>query len=173
MQSLQAAVSEVIKNPQGRHFMKYARRLYIVCLNKGSGRGPEEAFQWKLEPWAANLRTDREPATRNSFLWRRLGRGRGRYDERNESRWFILTKTRSYVSLRDLQCFSMISGHRCLREATGGLAGLVFLWRQTLPKHPAYRDFLQRTQHKEVVLDILNYQLVGMYKLCLRQYTGK
>ncbi|KAJ5138188.1 maltose permease [Penicillium atrosanguineum] len=27
-----------------------------------------EAFQWKLEPWAANLRTDREPATRNGFL---------------------------------------------------------------------------------------------------------
>jgi hypothetical protein len=35
-----------------------------------------------------------------------------------------------------------------LREATGGLAGLVFLWRQTLRKHAAYRDFLQRTQHK-------------------------
>jgi hypothetical protein len=68
MQSLQAAVSEVTKNPQGRFFMKYARRLYIVCLNKGTGRGEEEAFQWKLEPWAANLRTDREPATRNSFL---------------------------------------------------------------------------------------------------------
>lgn len=68
MQSLQAAVSEVTENPQGRHFMKYARTLYIVCLNRGSGRGEEEAFQWKLEPWAANLRIDREPAMRSSFL---------------------------------------------------------------------------------------------------------
>ena len=68
MQSLQAAVSDIAENPQGRHFIKYARRLFIVCLIKGEGEGQEQDFQWKLEPWATSLVTDQEPAARNSFL---------------------------------------------------------------------------------------------------------
>lgn len=68
MRSLQSAVSEITESPQGRHFLKYARRLYIVCLTKASGIGAEEAFQWKLEPWAASLITDDDPARRNGFL---------------------------------------------------------------------------------------------------------
>ncbi|KAJ5547268.1 hypothetical protein N7494_004853 [Penicillium frequentans] len=68
MQSLQAAVSEVTENAGGRHFMRYARRLCILCLTKTLRTEEEEPFQWKLEPWATNLITYRGPATRNSFL---------------------------------------------------------------------------------------------------------
>ena len=68
MESLRAAVSEVTEKPQGRQFIKYSRRLLIVCLNKGEGEGEEEAFQWKLEPWATSLITDKEPVARKNFL---------------------------------------------------------------------------------------------------------
>jgi hypothetical protein len=50
MDSLHFAVSDVMKNPQGRHFIKYARRLNIVCLSKAISEGEEEDFRWKLEP---------------------------------------------------------------------------------------------------------------------------
>jgi hypothetical protein len=30
--------------------------------------GPEEAFQWKLEPWTTGLFTEKQPTVRNSFL---------------------------------------------------------------------------------------------------------
>jgi hypothetical protein len=68
MESLQAAVSEVIENPQGRCFIQHARRLYILYLVKGEGKGEEKTFQWKLEPWAPSLVIDTEPATRDGFL---------------------------------------------------------------------------------------------------------
>lgn len=67
MRSLQSAVSEITESPQRRLFLKYARRLYIVCLTKGAGTGAQ-AFQWKLEPWAASLITDYDPARRTGFL---------------------------------------------------------------------------------------------------------
>ncbi|KAJ5887247.1 hypothetical protein N7504_011294 [Penicillium tannophilum] len=68
MESLQAAVSDVSEKPGGRHFIKYARRLDIICLKMSSETEEKETFQWKLEPWATNLIAYSEPATRNSFL---------------------------------------------------------------------------------------------------------
>ncbi|KAJ5131609.1 hypothetical protein N7448_005767 [Penicillium atrosanguineum] len=57
---------------------------------------------------------------------RRLGRGCGRYNKRNENRYLILKKTRSSISLKDLHCFSIIFGHKSLREVTSDLVGLSF-----------------------------------------------
>ncbi|KAJ5802026.1 uncharacterized protein N7503_004476 [Penicillium pulvis] len=69
MESLQAAVSEVTESAGGRHFMRYARRLGILCLTAPLLRmAEEESSKWKLEPWATNLITYKEPATKNSFL---------------------------------------------------------------------------------------------------------
>lgn len=65
MESLQAAVSAVIENPKGHNFTTYARRPYIVYLNKAKGKRAEKAFQWKLEPLATS---STKPARRSSFL---------------------------------------------------------------------------------------------------------
>ncbi|KAJ5949928.1 hypothetical protein N7454_001512 [Penicillium verhagenii] len=58
MKSLQAAVSEVLETPRGNNFKKYARRLYIICLE-------ERDLPRKLP---INQLSEREPATMNSFL---------------------------------------------------------------------------------------------------------
>jgi hypothetical protein len=68
MESLQAAVSAVMENPKGHNSITYARRLYIVYLNKAKGKSAEKAFQWKLEPLATSLMISTKPATRSSFL---------------------------------------------------------------------------------------------------------
>ncbi|KAJ5130999.1 uncharacterized protein N7515_007038 [Penicillium bovifimosum] len=68
-QDLEAALSKVTEAPRASNFAKFARRLSLVCIElSGKSEFLEQAPPWTLEPWALNMATDPNPATRKGFL---------------------------------------------------------------------------------------------------------
>jgi hypothetical protein len=67
--TLRKSVSELTEDGQGRRFVKYAKKLSIICLNPDSGNEAQDR-PWQLEGCKlGNSRfAEDEPATRNTFL---------------------------------------------------------------------------------------------------------
>ncbi|KAL2843890.1 hypothetical protein BJY01DRAFT_248447 [Aspergillus pseudoustus] len=66
--SLREAASELAADCRGRHFLKYARKLVLICLLKVDLVTERQKYLYSIKNWGPQFVHYRAPATRDTFL---------------------------------------------------------------------------------------------------------